>query len=117
MIKLFGYKKCSTCRKAENFFKEHDVRFSFIDITENPPNANELKKILKASGKNIKKLLNTSGVMYRELNLKNKIDSMDENEILSLLAQNGKLIKRPIVFDSLNATIGFSLEDFQNTWE
>ena len=115
-MKFYGYKKCSTCRQAENFLKEGGVSFDSIDITENPPSKTELKKILKCSGYSIKKLFNTSGQIYREMDLKEKVDILGEAEALELLSSNGKLIKRPIAFDGTKATIGFREEEYRKNW-
>ncbi|MFK7824166.1 MAG: arsenate reductase family protein [Oligoflexales bacterium] len=117
MIKFYGYKKCSTCRKAETFLEKNKVGYDFIDITENPPSKAQLKKILKNSGQLIKKLFNTSGQVYREMGLKDKVDTLGESEIFSMMADNGKLIKRPLAFDGEKATIGFREEDYKQIWK
>ena len=115
-MKFYGYKKCSTCRKAETFLKEGGVNFDYFDITETPPSKTELKKILKNSRYPIKKLFNTSGQVYRDMGLKEKVDSLEEAEAIELLASNGKLIKRPIAFDETNATVGFTEEEYRKNW-
>ena len=115
-MKFYGYKKCSTCRQAETFLKEGGVSFNYIEITENPPSKTELKKILQCSGYPIKKLFNTSGQIYREMRLKEKIDIFGETEALELLASNGKLIKRPIAFDGTKATVGFREDEYRKQW-
>lgn len=117
MIKFYGYKKCSTCRKAESFLQKNKVDFDFIDITEAPPSKAELKKILNASGQPIKKLFNTSGQSYRKMRLKDRVDSMSQQEVFAMMTNNGKLIKRPLAFDGENATIGFREEEYQKVWK
>ena len=117
MIKFYGYAKCNTCKKAEKYLNENDISFKYFDITSHPPSKNDLKKILIASKKPIKKMFNTSGVVYRELKLKDKIDSLSESEMFEILASNGKLLKRPIAFDQVHATIGFNKDEYEVTWK
>lgn len=117
MLKLFGYKKCSTCRNAENFLIKNKIKYEYIDITEHPPSKAQLKKILNGSEHPLKKLFNTSGVVYREMGLKDKVDSLTQAEAFTLLASNGKLIKRPIAFDGETATIGYREEEYRQTWK
>ena len=116
MLKFFAYKKCSSCRKAESFLEKKNKSFSFVDIVENPPSAKELKQILDSSGKPIKKLFNTSGQLYRQMGLKDKVGDMSEKKAIELLSQNGMLIKRPIAFDGKKASIGFSEEEYKDLW-
>ncbi len=117
MIKFYGYKKCSTCRKAEKALEKLNADYQFIDITEMPPGVSALKKMLKQSGVDIKKLFNTSGVQYRELKIKDKLPGLKENDILKMLAANGRLIKRPLVSDGSRATIGFKEDEFNEMWK
>ena len=116
MIKFYGYKKCSTCRKAELFLISNSVEFEYIDITEHPPSKGQLKKVLTASKKTIKKLFNTSGQAYRQMGLKDRIDTLNDEEIFTMLAANGKLIKRPLLLENKVATIGFSEEEYIQAW-
>lgn len=116
MLKFYGYKKCGTCRKAEKALDNANVEYQFIDITENPPSATALKKIIKQTGADIKKFFNTSGVQYRELKIKDKLPSLSEKDIIQMLAENGRLIKRPIVTDGEKSTVGFKEEEFTSTW-
>jgi arsenate reductase len=99
VLKFYGYKKCSTCREAEKMLTQKKIAYEFIDVTETPPSAADLGTWFKASGLDIKKLLNTSGEVYRSLGLKDKIKSMTEAEIIALLASQGRLIKRPLISD------------------
>jgi len=116
MLKFYGYKKCGTSRKGEKALEELNVRYDFIDITEHPPSRSELKKIVKLSGEPATKFFNTSGGEYRRLELKDKISSMEDDEIINLLASNGRLIKRPLVTDGSAATVGYSEDHFRLTW-
>ncbi|WP_141733484.1 Spx/MgsR family RNA polymerase-binding regulatory protein [Oligoflexus tunisiensis] len=99
VLKFYGYKKCSTCREAEKMLTQKKIAYEFIDVTEAPPSAAELKTWFKASGLDIKKLLNTSGEVYRSMGLKDKLKNMSEAEIIALLASQGRLIKRPLITD------------------
>lgn len=88
-----------------------------VDITLDPPGKDQLKKILEASGKNASDLLNTSGEQYRLLNMKQKVKTLTEGQLLEMLSKNGRLIKRPLVFKSNKATIGFKEDEFSKTWK
>lgn len=116
MITLYGYKKCGTCRKGEKFLTQREIPYEFIDITLNPPTKEQLESMIVQSGKPLKKFFNTSGVVYREMQLKDKLKSMNEAEMLQLLAGNGKLIKRPLVTDGTRSTVAFNEEEFQTVW-
>ncbi|MCB1191207.1 MAG: Spx/MgsR family RNA polymerase-binding regulatory protein [Leptospiraceae bacterium] len=116
MIKFYGYKKCDTSRKGEKALQDLGVEYEFIDVTLTPPSKTTLKKIIKQSGEDTKKFFNTSGIVYKELKMKDKLPSMSENEIIDTLSENGKLIKRPIVTDGEKATVGFQPETFKHTW-
>ncbi len=99
MLKFYGYKKCSSCRTAEQQLTAKKIAYEFIDITEQPPPAAELARWFHASAVDIKKLLNTSGQVYRSMGLKDKLGQMSEAEIIQLLASEGRLIKRPLITD------------------
>ena len=116
MLKLYGYKKCGTCRKAEQFLQQAGIAYEFIDITENPPTGVELAAIAERANVPLNKLFNTSGVQYRELEIKKKLPALSSREILVLLASNGRLIKRPLVTDGKRAAIGFNEEQFTTIW-
>lgn len=116
MIKLYGYKKCSTCTKAEKALSALNLEYKYIDITTNPPSASALKKLMKQANIELKKWFNTSGVVYREQNIKTKLPTLTQAQAIELLASNGKLIKRPIVTDGETTTVGFKETDFQQTW-
>lgn len=116
MFKFYGYKKCSTCRKAESFFQQAEIAYEFVDITENPPTVSELAAVVRLAGIPLKKLFNTSGVQYRELEIKARLPALSDPEILALLAGNGRLIKRPLVTNGERATVGFNEALFVGTW-
>ena len=115
-ITYYGYPKCSTCRKAKKWLEVKELNFNEVNIAETPPNESELREIIAASGLEIKKFFNTSGKVYRELNLKDKLPTMAEAEKISLLSSDGMLIKRPIVHGNGKTTVGFKEEDFEKVW-
>ena len=117
MLKFYGYKQCSTCRKAEKALEKSGRRYEFVDITETPPSAASLKRMVSQSGADLRKFFNTSGVQYRELKIKDKAAGMTEAQILSLLAGNGRLLKRPLVTDGDKSTVGFDEKAFTQTWK
>jgi len=117
MIKFYGYKKCGTCRKAEKFLQNAGLVYEYIDITENPPSADELAVIARCADTPLNKFFNTSGLQYRELNIKSKLPTLSSQQILAILADNGRLIKRPLVTDGKRATLGFNGEKFRAVWQ
>jgi len=113
MIKFYGYPKCSTCKKGENYLNENNINFEYINIKENVPSINELKKYIDLSGKDIKCFFNTSGLLYKELNLKDKLIDMAIDEKLKLLSSNGMLIKRPLLITDNKVFIGFKEKEWK----
>ena len=116
MLKLYGYKQCGTCRKAEEFLQQAGIDYEYIDITENPPAAEELAAIVERASVPLNKLFNTSGVQYRELKIKDQLPELSDQAILVLLAGNGRLIKRPLITDGKRATVGFNAQQFAAVW-
>jgi arsenate reductase len=88
-----------------------------VDITLHPPSKADLKRYLSLSGKKITDLLNKSGEQYRLLNMKEKVKSLTEDQILELLSKNGRLIKRPLTIGPAKATIGFKEDEFKQAWK
>ncbi|WP_099833233.1 arsenate reductase family protein [Streptococcus suis] len=97
MILFYEYPKCSTCRAAKAELNSLGLEFEAIDIKLTPPSAEELKSWMEATGLDLKKYFNTSGNSYRELGLKDKFDSLTVDQALDLLANDGMLIKRPLL--------------------
>ncbi len=102
------YPKCSTCVKARKWLDEQKVSYTLRDIKEDKPTLQELTAWHGQSGLPLKKFFNTSGLLYRSLELKNKLPSMDNTEMLSLLATDGMLVKRPILIGEDFVLVGFS---------
>lgn len=101
------YPKCSTCRNAKKFLEAKGIDFIDRHIVEDTPTAEELRQIIAKSGLNMKKFFNTSGLVYKELQLKDRLPGMTEDEKLALLASNGMLIKRPILVLPDTVLVGF----------
>jgi arsenate reductase len=101
------YPKCSTCKKAKKFLDDNKIIYNDRNIVTNNPNKEELKKFINLSGKDIHKFFNTSGIKYRELNLKDTLKELDFDEQLDILASDGMLVKRPLLILDNNVLIGF----------
>ncbi len=107
------YPKCSTCQKAKKWLDEHDLEYTERHIVENNPSYEELKEWYEKSGLALKRFFNTSGLLYREMELKNKLPKMSEEEQLKLLSTNGMLVKRPMLVDGDKILVGFK----ESEWE
>lgn len=116
-VKFIQYPKCTTCKKAQKWLDENGIQYENINIVEETPSKEQLKAYYEASGLPLKKFFNTSGMKYRELELKDKLPSMSDDEQLELLASDGMLIKRPIVTDGKKLTLGFKESDFSESWK
>jgi arsenate reductase len=116
MLKFYGYKKCSTCRKAEKALEKLGLTYEFVDITESPPSPPILNKIIQQSGAELRKFFNTSGVQYKELKIKDRVGAMTPAQIVTMLAANGRLLKRPLVTDGKRSTVGFEEASFFKAW-
>ena len=101
------YPKCSTCQKAKKWLEEHNIEFTERHIVENNPTYEELKEWYGISGLPLKKFFNTSGLLYKEQKLKDKLKTMSEEKQLTLLATNGMLVKRPLVVGEDVVLVGF----------
>ena len=112
-MKFYGYKKCSTANKAKKWLKENNFDFEEIDLIDSPPTKEEMRKIYEDSKYELKKFFNTSGVKYRELGLKEVLKTATEEEMLELLASDGKLIKRPLLVTENKVLIGFKENEYK----
>ena len=102
------YPKCSTCKKAKKWLDEKQISYTDRHIVEENPTYEELKEWYQKSGMPLKKFFNTSGLLYKELQLKDKLKDMSEEEQLKLLSTNGMLVKRPLVVDGDMVLTGFT---------
>lgn len=107
------YPKCSTCKKAQKWLEEKGKKFEVRNIKENNPTADEISTWYKASGLPMKKFFNTSGNLYKEMGLKNKLADMSEEEQIALLATDGMLVKRPILVEGGTVLVGFKAEEWR----
>ena len=110
---FLNYPKCSTCVKAKKWLEENGIEFESRHIVENNPTKEELREYLKKSKQPIKKFFNTSGVLYREMNLKEKVAENNEEELLEILSTNGMLVKRPLLIGKDSVTIGFKEKEWE----
>lgn len=101
------YPKCSTCQKAKKWLDEQNIEYTERHIVEDNPTYDELKQWYEKSGFPLKKFFNTSGLLYKEMQLKDKLGGMSEEEQLKLLATNGMLVKRPLIVTDDSVLVGF----------
>lgn len=115
-IKLYEYKNCSTCQKALKFLESEKIAFDRIAIVDQPPSLVEIKQMLehiKKNGGSLKNLLNTSGQQYRELKIAEQLKSgLSEHNLLKLLSENGKLVKRPFLLAKNLGLVGFKVDEW-----
>ena len=107
MLKFICYPKCTTCQKARKWLDDNKIEYKFRDIKLDNPTLDELTEWYKKSGLPLKKFFNTSGLLYKSLDLKNKLPTMSENEMLKLLASDGMLVKRPLLVGDDFVLVGF----------
>lgn len=107
------YPRCSTCKKAKKWLEENNIDFVDRNIVTDTPTQEELSKWIERSGQDIKKWFNTSGLKYKELNLKDKLVSMSDKEKIELLASDGMLIKRPLLISAKGIFTGFKEEKWE----
>ncbi len=112
---LIEYPKCSTCQKAKKFLTENNIDFETRNIVTETPTIEELKEWIKISGIPINKFFNTSGLLYRSMNLKEELKSLSDEEKIAMLASNGMLIKRPLlVLPKKNIVLlGFKIDEWE----
>lgn len=106
-VLFINYPKCTTCIKAKKWLEENSIDFENRNIVENNPTEAELKEWIEKSGLPVKKFFNTSGKLYKEMNLKEKVKTADDNELIKLLSTNGMLVKRPILVMEDKVFVGF----------
>lgn len=112
-IVFIEYPKCSTCKKAKKWLEENKIEFIDRNIIEDTPTEKELTEWIKTSGQDIKKFFNTSGLKYKELNLKEKLTNMSDKEKIKLLASDGMLIKRPLLITDKGISAGFKEDNWK----
>lgn len=112
-MKFICYKKCSTCQKAKKWLEEKGIVFEERPIKEENPTAEELKKWHEMSGLPLKKFFNTSGLVYKSMNLKDKLKDMTQEEQYELLATDGMLVKRPLLVGDDFVLVGFKEAEWE----
>lgn len=112
-MKFICYPKCTTCQKAKKWLNDKGVSYELRDIKENNPSEAELREWHKNSGLPLKKFFNTSGLLYKSLELKNKLPEMTDDEQIKLLATDGMLVKRPILVDGKKVLVGFKEKEYE----
>lgn len=115
-LTVYYYLKCGTCRKALKWLQEQGYELDLHDLFEQSPSRETVADWVGRSGLPIKKFFNTSGEVYKDLKLKDKLPSLSEEEQIELLASNGRLVKRPVVTDGKAVTVGFKEEEFSRVW-
>lgn len=112
-MKVLCYPKCGTCKKALKWLDDNGIKYEYRHIVEENPTKDELKNWYEKSGLPLKKFFNTSGLKYKELNLKDRTPQMTEEEIFDLLSTDGMLVKRPILIDGDKVLVGFKEEEWE----
>ena len=107
------YPRCGTCKKAVKWLEENNVEFTYRDIKTDNPSEEELRKWHAMSGLPLKKFFNTSGMLYKEMKLKDKLPEMSEDDMFRLLASDGLLVKRPIAVTSDTVLVGFKEAEWE----
>ena len=114
MIKFICYPKCTTCQKAKKWLDDNKIEYELRDIKEDNPSLEELTAWYKTSGLPLKKFFNTSGLLYKSMELKDKLPRMSEEEQLKLLATDGMLVKRPLVIGQDFVLVGFKESEWSD---
>ena len=114
MLKFICYPKCGTCQKAKKYLEENNVEYEYRDIKLDKPSLDELKLWHAKSGLPLKKFFNTSGQLYKSMELKNKLPGMSDEEMLKLLSSDGMLVKRPILVGDDFVLVGFKETDWES---
>ena len=113
MLKFICYPKCTTCQKARKWLDENNIEYEFRDIKTENPTLEELTAWYKLSGLPLRKFFNTSGLLYKSMELKIKLPTMTDEEMLALLAADGMLVKRPLAIGDDFVLVGFKESDWE----
>ena len=112
MIKFICYPRCITCQKAKKWLDDNKIEYELRDIKQEKPTYSELREWHEKSGLPLRKLFNTSGLLYKSLDLKNKLPVMTDEEMLKLLASDGMIVKRPLLVGDNLVLVGFKEADW-----
>ena len=113
MVKVYCYSRCTTCKKALKWLDDNKIEYKLIDIKEDHPDEKILRQLHKKSGLPLKKFFNTSGQLYREMELSKKLKDMSEDEMFKLLSSDGMLVKRPLLITEDKVLAGFKEADWR----
>ncbi len=113
MIKVYCYSKCTTCKKALKWLDDNGIKYESLDIKEQHPDRDTIKELNAISGLPLKKFFNTSGQLYRQMELSKKLPNMTDDEMLDLLASDGMLVKRPLLITGKKVLAGFKEDDWK----
>ncbi len=116
MVKVYCYSKCTTCKKALKWLDDNGVKYESLDIKEQHPDRNTIKELNAKSGLPLKKFFNTSGMLYREMELSRKLPGMSDDEMLDLLASDGMLVKRPLLITDKRVLVGFKEAEWREAF-
>ncbi len=116
MTKVYCYSKCTTCKKALKWLEENKIDYTPVDIKEDHPDEDTLRELYKKSGLSLRKFFNTSGQLYRQMELSKKLPDMSEDEMFRLLASDGMLVKRPLLVSGDTVLTGFREEEWKNVF-
>ena len=112
-VLFMEYPKCSTCQRAKKWLQAHEFSFEDRHIKDDRPTASELKEWIARSGLPVRKFFNTSGMVYKELGLKDKLPNMSEDEMIEVLASDGMVVKRPLIVGSDFVLVGFKEQEWE----
>ena len=113
MIQVYCYAKCTTCKKALNWLDDNKIKYELIDIKENHPDEKTLRNLHKKSGLPLRRFFNTSGLIYREMELSKRLPDMSEDDMFMLLASDGMIVKRPLLVSDDRVLVGFREEEWK----
>lgn len=113
MTKVYCYSRCTTCKKALKWLDDNGIQYELIDIKEDHPDEKTLRQLHKKSGLALRKFFNTSGQLYRELELSKKLPDMSEDDMFRLLSSDGMLVKRPLLITGDKVLVGFKEADWR----
>ena len=116
MTKVYCYSRCTTCKKALKWLDDRKIEYTLIDIKENHPDEKTLRALYKKSGLPLKRFFNTSGQLYRDMEISKKLPEMGEDEIFKLLASDGMIVKRPLLITDSAVLTGFKEDEWKKAF-
>ena len=114
MIQVYCYSRCTTCKKALKWLDDNKIQYELIDIKENHPDEKTLRSLHRKSGLPLRRFFNTSGLIYREMELSKKLPDMSEDDMFKLLASDGMIVKRPLLVSDDKVLVGFKEDEWKS---